>query len=67
MVLKSAKITDIIYKGSTVDLTVKLSNGQIINASEFFDEDDDDLDYGLGESVWVQWFTGWEVLLPYEN
>ncbi|MDX2346032.1 MAG: spermidine/putrescine ABC transporter ATP-binding protein PotA [Legionella sp.] len=61
------KIKDIVYKGSTVDLKVELSSGRVINASEFFDEDDDDLAYELDESVWIQWFTGWEVLLPYEN
>lgn len=60
------KIVDIVYKGSTVDVTVKLSSGKLINASEFFDEDDDELEYKLDEAVWVQWFTGWEVLLPIE-
>ena len=60
-------IVDIIYKGSTVDLTVALPTGRIINASEYFDEDDDALAYEIDEIVWVQWFTGWEVLLPYEN
>lgn len=58
------KIIDIIYKGSTVDLKVKLDSGKIINASEFFDEDDDKLEYSLDETVWVQWLAGWEVLLP---
>jgi spermidine/putrescine transport system ATP-binding protein len=58
------KITDIIYKGSTVDVTVQLPSGQLINASEFFDEDDDALEYNINEPVWVQWFKGWEVLLP---
>lgn len=57
------KIVDIIYKGSTVDLTVALPSGQQIYASEFFDEDDDALAYQLNESVWVAWFTGWEVSL----
>ena len=60
-------ITAIIYKGSTVDLTVQLASGTQINASEFFDEDDANLEYTLGEQVWVHWLTGWEVLLPYEN
>lgn len=58
------RIIDIIYKGSTVDVTVQLPSGHIINASEFFDEDDDALEYTINEPVWVQWFTGWEVLLP---
>lgn len=61
------EILDIIYKGSTVELKVKLPSGYVINASEFFDEDDENLEYMLNEHVWVQWFTGWEVLLPYEH
>ncbi len=61
------KIVDIIYKGSTVDVTVQLPSGQLINASEFFDEDDDALEYTINEPVWVQWFTGWEVLLPLDE
>lgn len=60
------KIVDIVYKGSTVDLKVQLPSGKIINASEFFDEDDEELEYSLDESVWVHWLPGWEVLLPYE-
>lgn len=59
------QILDIIYKGSTVELNVQLPSGRIIHASEFFDEDDENLEYTLNEQVWVQWFTGWEVLLPY--
>lgn len=61
------KIVDIIYKGSTVELKVALNSGKVINASEFFDEDDDKLEYALNEPVWIHWLTGWEVLLPYEN
>ena len=59
-------IVGILYKGSTVDLKVELPSGQRINASEFFDEDDDKLEYSINEPVWVHWLTGWEVLLPYE-
>ncbi|KTD65479.1 spermidine/putrescine ABC transporter ATP-binding protein PotA [Legionella spiritensis] len=61
------KIIDIVYKGSTVDLKVSLTSGTVINASEFFDEDDDKLEYAPNETVWVQWLPGWEVLLPNEN
>ncbi|MCP0912917.1 MULTISPECIES: spermidine/putrescine ABC transporter ATP-binding protein PotA [Legionella] len=61
------KIVDIVYKGSTVDLTVKLPSGKLVNASEFFDEDDDKLEYAINEAVWIQWYPGWEVLLPYES
>lgn len=63
----SGTIVDIIYKGSTVDLKVELASGKIVNASAFFNEDDDKLEYILRESVWIHWLTGWEVLLPYEN
>lgn len=61
------KITDIVYKGTTVDLKVALASGRIINASEFFNEDDDELEFTLNESVWVHWLSGWEVVLPYEK
>ncbi len=63
----AGEITDIVYKGSTVDVTVKLASGKLINASEFFDEDDDKLEYALNERVWVHWFRGWEFILPYEG
>ena len=63
----AGQITDITYKGSTVDVTVKLASGKLINASEFFDEDDDKLEYSINERVWVHWFSGWELILPYED
>ena len=59
------KIVDIVYKGSTVALTVALNSGRVISAIEFFNEDDDKLEYKDQESVWVQWLTGWELLLPH--
>lgn len=59
-------VQEIIYKGRTVDLVIKLESGKLISASEFFDEDDEQLDYELSESVWVEWFPGWEVVLPHE-
>lgn len=60
-------VLEVIYKGTTVDLIVRLSNDKTISATEFFDEDDDRLAYKIGESVWVNWGNGWEVLLPYEG
>lgn len=59
-------VMEVIYKGTTVDLIVRLTNNQTIAATEFFDEDDDRLEYKLGEPVWVSWTPGWEVILPYE-
>lgn len=60
-------IEEVIYKGTTVDLIVRLANNRLVSATEFFDEDDDRLEYGMGEKVWATWLTGWEVILPYET
>lgn len=62
--MMDGKVVEVIYKGSTVDLKVQLSNRQIISATQFFDEDDENLFYEMGELVWVQWKLGWEVILP---
>ena len=59
-----AIVKEVIYKGSTVDLIVELESGMQLLASEFFDEDDEDLEYEIGEKVWVEWYLGWEVILP---
>jgi spermidine/putrescine transport system ATP-binding protein len=56
-------VAEVIYKGSTVDLIVTLADGQRISATEFFDEDDEELMYELGERVLVEWQAGWEVVL----
>ncbi len=58
-----AIVSEVIYKGSTVDLIVTLSTGQRIAATEFFNEDDEDLEYDIGEKVLLQWQPGWEVVL----
>ena len=60
-------VEDVTYKGTTVDLMVRLQNQHVIAATEFFDEDDDRLEYKLNEPVWVNWHPGWEVVLPHEN
>ena len=57
-------VAEVIYKGSTVDLIVTLASGEVISATEFFNEDDEELQYELGEKVLVQWQPGWEVVLP---
>jgi spermidine/putrescine transport system ATP-binding protein len=62
-----AKVEQVIYKGVTVDLMLRLQNNKMLSATQFFNEDDDKLDYKTGESVWVQWFPGWEVILPNES
>lgn len=60
------RVEQVIYKGSTVDLMVRLPSNKIIAASEFFDEDDEKLEYEIGEKVWVEWTPGWEVILPHD-
>lgn len=64
--MTEATVKQFIYKGSTVDLVLELESGKLISASEFFDEDDETLEYTLGEKVWIEWIPGWEVLLPKE-
>ena len=61
-----AKVEQVIYKGITVDLMLRLPSQKLLSATQFFNEDDDKLDYRVGESVWVQWFPGWEVILAHE-
>ena len=56
-----------IYKGATLDTTIKLNNGTIIKASEFFDEEYEDFDYNMNEQVSVGWVSGWEVILKDER
>lgn len=55
------------YRGSTLDTTIHLDDGPVISACEFFDEDDPDFDYRVGERVKVSWVKGWEVVLPDEE
>lgn len=62
----SATVQQVIYKGSTVDLILKLKTGTQILATQFFNEDDEKLDFKPGEPVWVYWHTGWEVILADE-
>lgn len=52
-----------IYKGATLDTTIKLDNGTRILASEFFDEEYEDFDYINNEKVSVGWVSGWEVII----
>jgi spermidine/putrescine transport system ATP-binding protein len=60
-------VEQVIYKGSTVDLMVRLQSQNLLAATQFFNEDDEKLDFHSGESVWVHWIPGWEVILPDEN
>lgn len=63
----TAAVEEVTYKGSTVDLVVRLPNKTLVAATEFFDEDDERLEYKRGEQVWLNWTSGWEVVLPHES
>jgi spermidine/putrescine transport system ATP-binding protein len=56
-------VEQVIYKGSTVDLILRLPTQTKVSATQFFNEDDEKLDFEVGESVWVHWIPGWEVIL----
>lgn len=60
-------VKQVIYKGSTVDLIVKLTSGKQVLATQFFNEDDENLEYDINEKVWVNWIPGWEVILPWDE
>ncbi len=62
-----ATVEQVIYKGSTVDVELRLQTGKLVSASQFFNEDDEKLDFRPGEAVWVHWHPGWEVILPHET
>ncbi len=55
------------YTGQTLDSLIRLENGHELLASEFFNEDDPDFDYRVGQRVWVDWVEGWEHVLPKES
>ena len=57
------RVEEMIYKGTTVELIIRLDNGQKILSLEFFNEDAEDIFYDTGERVCMSWFKGWEVIL----
>jgi spermidine/putrescine transport system ATP-binding protein len=65
--LFAATVTEVIYKGTTVDLRVGLDNGKQLAASQFFNEDDEQLEFSMGERIFIDWIPGWEVILPHEE
>ncbi|ASA54455.1 spermidine/putrescine ABC transporter ATP-binding protein PotA [Vibrio gazogenes] len=56
-------VIDRTYKGMTLDSVVELSSGLRIMVSEFFNEDDPDVDHSLGQKVVLTWVESWEVVL----
>ena len=57
-------IMDRNYKGMTLESSVKLDhNGMNVLVSEFFNEDDPNIDHEVGQKVALTWHEGWEVVL----
>ncbi|MEW9823665.1 MAG: spermidine/putrescine ABC transporter ATP-binding protein PotA [Candidatus Symbiodolus clandestinus] len=55
------------YKGMTLDSIIELENGQRVMVSEFFNEDDPNVDHSLNQKVAVTWVESWEVVLTDES
>ncbi|MGQ0287188.1 spermidine/putrescine ABC transporter ATP-binding protein PotA [Pasteurellaceae bacterium 22721_9_1] len=61
-------VADRNYKGMTLESNVTLDhNGMNVLVSEFFNEDDPNIDHSLGQKVALTWHEGWEVVLNDEN
>jgi spermidine/putrescine transport system ATP-binding protein len=58
------RVEELIYKGTTVDLIIRLDSGQPLYATEFFNEDAEEIVYKPDEPVCISWYKGWEVVLP---
>ncbi|EIT7125778.1 spermidine/putrescine ABC transporter ATP-binding protein PotA [Vibrio parahaemolyticus] len=56
-------VTERTYKGMTLDSVVQLDSDMRVMVSEFFNEDDPDVDHSLGQKVAITWVESWEVVL----
>jgi spermidine/putrescine transport system ATP-binding protein len=63
----SGVVDELIYKGSTYDIVISLQSGNKLVVTEFFDEDDESMIASVGDSVYVSWIKGWEVVLSDES
>lgn len=55
------------YKGMTLESVVELENGKMVTVSEFFNEDDPDVDHSLNQKMAITWVESWEVVLADEE
>lgn len=60
-------VKDRTYKGMTLDSIVELESGKSVMVSEFFNEDDPDVDHSLNQKVALTWVESWELVLPDEK
>lgn len=56
-------VRDRTYKGMTLDSEVEMESGDMVMISEFFNEDDPDVDHSIGQKVSITWVESWEVIL----
>ncbi len=57
-------VEELIYKGSTVDVIIRLTDGKPVYVTEFFNENAAYIFYERGQRVWLRWIDRWEVVLP---
>ena len=57
-------ISFLVYKGRTIDLWIQTAGGNMVMATQFFNEDDPDIIYEVNDVVNVSWIKDWEVILP---
>ena len=55
------------YKGMTLESTIELESKKRVLISEFFNEDDPDVDHSLNQKVAITWVESWEVVLEDED
>lgn len=56
-------ISHLVYKGRTIDLWIQTAGGNMVMATQFFNEDDPDIIYEANDVVNVSWIKDWEVIL----
>lgn len=56
-------VRDRTYKGMTLESLIELDSGETVMVSEFFNEDDPDVDHSIGQKVAITWVESWEVVL----
>lgn len=57
-------ISYMVYKGRTIDFLIQTTGGNMVMATQFFNEDDPDITFAVDDVVNVSWIKDWEVILP---
>ncbi len=60
------RVEEMVYKGMTVELVIRLITGERIFVQQFFNQDMEEIYYEDKEQVCISWYDGWEVILPHE-